>query len=69
MKREPTKAMREEAARAGVYEYSGYAYPRLQMLTVREILEDKREFQTPAKIGVRIKTGQQSFPYELQSIR
>lgn len=57
---EPTKAMRAEAAEAGVYEYSGVIYPRLQLLTVREILEEKRELHTPTKMGSRVATGQQS---------
>ena len=59
---EPTKAMREEAARAGMYEYGGMAYPRIQLLTVREILEEKREFLTPSKVRSRIATGQAALP-------
>ena len=35
---EPSKAMREEAARAGTYQYGGNHYPRIQFLTVAEIL-------------------------------
>jgi DNA modification methylase len=58
--KEPTKAMREEAASAGSYEYQGIAYPRMQLLTVREILEGKRELHTPTKIGTRISSGQTS---------
>ncbi len=58
----PSKAMREEAARAGVYEYNGVAYDRMQLLTVQQILEEKREFHTPSKLGSRIKTGQHSLP-------
>lgn len=60
--REPTKAMREEAAKAGMYEYSGQHYPRLQLLTVKDMLEQKRDFQTPTKIGSRIATGQKTLP-------
>ncbi|MFT0861253.1 DNA methyltransferase [Ancylobacter sp. G4_0304] len=59
---EPTKAMRSEAADAGYYEYGGNKYPRLQLLTVRDILEDKREFQMPTRVNTRISTGQQSLP-------
>ncbi len=55
---EPTKAMREAAARAGQYEYNGVTYDRIQFLTVKEILEDKKEFHTPTKMGSRISTGQ-----------
>lgn len=55
----PTKAMREEAARAGCYNYNGVEYPRIQLLTVKEILEYKKEFHTPTRVGSRIATGQQ----------
>lgn len=58
--REPSKAMKEEAAVAGQYEYSGVAYDRIQLLTVREILEGHRDFHSPTKIGSRIATGQSS---------
>jgi DNA modification methylase len=56
--RTPTKAMRDEAAKAGNYEYNGVNYPRIQFLTIKEIVEDKREFHSPTKIGSRIATGQ-----------
>lgn len=58
--RTPTKAMREDAATAGMYFYEGVHYPRMQFLTVREILEEKRTFQTPTKIGIKRATGQMS---------
>ncbi|HZQ13622.1 MAG TPA: DNA methyltransferase [Pseudolabrys sp.] len=61
---EPTKAMREEAVAAGQFEYSGVKYDRMQILTVRDILEKKREFHTPTKVGTRIATGQQSLPLQ-----
>jgi DNA modification methylase len=60
--RDPTKAMRHEAATAGMYEYSGVSYPRIQFLTVREIVEEKREFLSPTKVGSRIATGQVLLP-------
>lgn len=59
---EPSKKMREEAADAGVYEYGGLIYPRMQLLTVREILEEKREFHMPTRINSKVSTGQQSLP-------
>lgn len=61
---EPTKAMRQEATDAGFYEYGGRKYPRLQFLTVANVLEDKRELETPTKMGTttRINTGQGSLP-------
>jgi DNA modification methylase len=60
---EPSKAMREEAGRAGMYVYHGISYPRIQILTVRDILEGKQEFHTPSKVGAKVRTGQQSFAY------
>lgn len=55
---EPSKAMREAAALSGQYEYSGVMYDRMQFLTVAEIIEGKREFRTPTKMGSKIATGQ-----------
>ncbi|MBM3563250.1 MAG: site-specific DNA-methyltransferase [Alphaproteobacteria bacterium] len=60
--KEPTKAMKEEAATAGQYEYAGVKYDRLQLLTVKDILEGKREFHTPTKMGSRIASPQHSLP-------
>lgn len=60
---EPSKAMREEASRAGMYEYGGVNYPRLQLLTVRDILEEKREFHTPTRLGSKVASGQAAFVY------
>lgn len=59
---EPTKAMHSAASKAGMYEYNGVSYNRLQILSVREILEEKREFKTPSKVGSRISTGQVALP-------
>jgi site-specific DNA-methyltransferase (adenine-specific) len=56
--KEPTKAMREEAARAGRYIYQGIEYDRIQFLTVKDILEGKKQFHTPTRIGIRGATGQ-----------
>ena len=61
--REPSKAMREEASRAGFYEYSGVSYPRIQFLTAKEILEEKRQFHTPSKVAAtRATKGQVPLP-------
>jgi DNA modification methylase len=57
---EPSKAMRAEAADAGVFTYNDVNYPRLQLLTVREVLEERREFHMPTRINTKISTGQQS---------
>lgn len=55
---EPSRAMKDEAASAGTFEYSGNNYPRVQLLTIADILEKKIEFDTPTKVGSRISTGQ-----------
>ena len=62
--KEPTRAMREEAARANSYEYSHVEYPRIQLLTIHEILEQKREFHTPSKVGIKGSAGQQTLAFE-----
>jgi DNA modification methylase len=60
--KEPTKSMRDEAARAGTYEYNGVEYDRIQLLTVQKIIEEKRAFNTPSRLGSVVKTGQSSLP-------
>jgi DNA modification methylase len=55
---EPTKAMREEASRADTLEYGGTIYPRIQLLTVADILEGKHQFNTPSKVGIKGQSGQ-----------
>jgi hypothetical protein len=52
--------MREEAAEAGVYEYQGVKYERMQLLTVEDVLVQKRESHTPTKVNTKISTGQQN---------
>jgi hypothetical protein len=42
------------------YEYGGTKYDRLQFLTVKDILEDKREFHTPTKMVSRVSSPQGS---------
>jgi len=61
--RNPTPAMHEEASRAGIFDYAGFPYRRIQLLTVREVLEEKRDFQTPTKVGVRGISGQAPLPF------
>jgi DNA modification methylase len=60
--KEPTKAMIGEAASAGQYQYAGTAYDRMQILTVKDILEEKRQFDTPTKMGTRVATRQTAIP-------
>lgn len=60
--KEPTKAMRTEAVAAGSYEYAGRPYPRVQLLSVREMIESKRQFDTPTKVASRVWSPQESLP-------
>ena len=57
--KEPSKAMRAAAGQAGQWEYEGVAYDRVQLLTVKEIVEDKKRFHTPTKIGTKSTTADQ----------
>ena len=57
--REPSAAMRKEAGEADTYEYQGVQYARIELVTIRDILEEKREFHTPSRIATKITTGQQ----------
>jgi DNA modification methylase len=57
----PTKAMLSEASEAGTYEYRGVQYPRIQFLTVEDVLVGKKEFHMPTRVNTKISTGQQSF--------
>jgi DNA modification methylase len=59
---EPSKAMKEAAALAGQFTYGDVKYDRIQFLTVKDILEDKREFHTPTKMVSRISSPQGSLP-------
>lgn len=61
--KDPTDAMLREAAEAGTYLYAGNEYPRIQILTTHEIVEGKRLFNTPTRIGMtKGATGQVSLP-------
>lgn len=57
---EPSKAMKEEAAEAGMFDYGGLQYPRIQLMTVADVLERKWEFHMPTKINTKLTTGQMS---------
>ena len=48
---EPTREMKKEAASAGFYESPGWAekYPRIQLITVGELLEGKQIKCPPTK--------------------
>ena len=51
--KEPSKAMKAAAGQAGQWEYEGVAYDRVQLLTVKDLVEDKKRFHTPTKIGTK----------------
>ena len=57
--KESSKAMKAAAAQAGQWEYEGVAYDRVQLLTVKDIVEDKKRFHTPTKIGTKSATADQ----------
>jgi len=52
----PTKAMRAEAASCGFYtsNYDQQKYPRLQLLTVGELLEGRARFEYPSSRQVNV---------------
>lgn len=59
---EPSKLMREAGAAAGRYIYNGVSYDCIQFLTVKDILEDKRDFHTPSKMVSRSTPAQAALP-------
>lgn len=59
---EPTKAMKAEAAQAGMFAYADVSYPRIQLLSVRDVLEGKRTLATPTRVASRVATSQGSLP-------
>jgi DNA modification methylase len=59
---EPSKAMREAGASAGQFTYNEVKYDRVQFLTVKDILEGKREFKSPTKLRTRVSSAQSSLP-------
>lgn len=60
----PTAKMIEAARDAGKFEYRGIEYPRVQLMTVEQILEGKMEFKTPTKVGSKISTGQKTLAFD-----
>jgi site-specific DNA-methyltransferase (adenine-specific) len=51
---EPTRPMREEAAAAGLYEHSlmGRSYNRIQIVTVKEMIEQNKRLEMPLSLEV-----------------
>ena len=60
----PTRAMRHEAASAGLYDCGGNSYPRIQILTVSEIIEDRKIFNTPTALRSRVDSGQMAIGFD-----
>ncbi len=58
--KEPTKAMLQAADDAGQWQYKGDTYDRVQILTVKDIVEDKRLFRTPTLVQYQDEHLQQS---------
>lgn len=54
----PTKGMIEEASQTGQYEFNGIKYDRIQILTTKEMTEDKKIFNLPNRIGNKHKDNQ-----------
>jgi len=52
---EPTRPMREEAASAGFYESWGRKHPRIQVLTIEQLLEGKVIDYPPARVDATLK--------------
>ena len=57
----PTKGMISEAASAGMYQYLGQDYERMQLRTVEDLFEGRR-FNTPSRVGVLHKERQSVLP-------
>ena len=55
---EPTQGMYDEAAKAGMWEHEGLKYAKIQILHVKEILEDSKFFHTPSRVGLKIASQQ-----------
>ncbi len=61
---EPTQPMRNAAASAGMYEHKlmGKSYNRIQIVTIREIIEEKKRLEMPLSVEVlksaKAKSGQ-----------
>lgn len=59
---EPSTQMKQAAAKAGSFVYRDVQYPKVQMLTIKQIVEAKQEFKSPTKVGSKISTGQAALP-------
>jgi hypothetical protein len=59
---EPTPKMKAEMNAVKPYVFRDVKYVGCQFLTVRDILEGKKRFQTPSRIGAKKATGQGALP-------
>ena len=50
------------ASALGTWDHRGVEYPKVQILTVKDILEDGKTFQMPTRIKTRASSGQLSLP-------
>lgn len=58
---EPTKGMLKDVADAGMFNYAGVSYPRLQIRTVEDLMAG-RMFDTPTRVGSLHKERQGALP-------
>ena len=56
----PTRHMREEAASAGFYESWGRKHPRIQILTIEDLVEGKVIDYPPARVDATLKSAPQA---------
>ena len=65
--RQPTQPMKEEAKTAGIYEHAlmGRAYPRIQIVTIEEIVEQHKKLDVPMSLDV-LKKAQAAGSNEVQ---
>ena len=61
--KQPTAKMMEAARDAGDFEYRGVKYPRVQVMTVEQLIEGKMEFRSPTKVSSKISTGQKTLSF------
>ena len=66
---EPTKGMKKEASKSGYYKSAGINYAKFQILTIKEILEEKKLFHIPNIIGHKEKKNDQYFQPDLKPIK
>jgi hypothetical protein len=63
---EPTRDMRKEAASSGFYKSPWGTHPRIQLLTVLELLDGKRIDYPPSQANVTFKKAKKAASNEVQ---